>query len=49
MIIYTKFIIYNKENITEMIVASYDGYIRIWNFDSAELLNIIKVYKAKII
>ena len=46
--IYKKFIIYNKENITEIIVGSYDGYIRIWNFDSAELLNLIKVYKAKL-
>ena len=46
--IFKKFIIFNKENITEIIVASYDGYIRIWNFNSEELLKNIKVFKAKL-
>ena len=46
--IYKQFIIYNKNNIIELIVSSYDGNIRIWNFDSGELLNIIKVYKGKL-
>ncbi len=46
--IYKQFIIYDKKNIIELIVSSYDGNIRIWNFDSGELLNIIKVYKGKL-
>ena len=46
--IYKKFIIYYKENIINLLVSSYDGNIRIWNFDSCELLDIIKVYKAKL-
>ena len=41
--IYKQFIIYDKKNMIELIVSSCDGNIRIWNFDSGELLNIIKL------
>lgn len=46
--IYKKFIIYNRDNIIELLAGSYDGNIRIWNFISGELLKKIKVYKGKL-
>ena len=36
-----------KENITYIIESCFDGFVRIWNFDSAQLLNKIKINEGK--
>ena len=38
-------VINNKEGLTKMIESSYEGYIRIWNFHSGELIDKIFVSK----
>lgn len=36
-------IIYNSNDIVKMVESSYDGYIRLWNFHTGELLNKINI------
>ena len=46
---YSNIIIRNNDNIVKLIEANYDGYIRIWDFHSAELLKKIKCSEKSLI
>ena len=41
--IHLNILLSEKDNIIELIESCYDGYLRIWNFNSGDLLNKIKV------
>ena len=41
-------IIYDKEELVKLIDSCYDGNIRIWNFNTGELLNKIRIYNKEI-